>query len=77
MAKFKTGDKVEIVIGNPMWINDGGKVEWFDGAPWKVGKKDIIEQVTKVQGKSEYSLVKHGAWFTDSQLKMVKANPNK
>lgn len=78
MAKFKTGDKVEITLGHLMWSNDGiDKVVWFDARPDRVGKKDIVVEVSGKGKDAEYSLKKNGAWYSNRQLKMVKVNPNK
>lgn len=64
MAKFKTGDKVEIVIGNPMWINVQsfnitGDLKW--GRKWKIPER--IESITRKRGSSNTLIISFvGGW---------------
>jgi hypothetical protein len=80
--KFKVGDQVEIKIGSYMGSiepvkgfkllgRDKHNWYWYDSRPHLRGKKDIINEVTETQGKSEYRLVENGSWFGNSQLKLL------
>ncbi len=79
--------------GHPIWMNknldmeinlpiisEDDKVVWYDMNNGVVGKVGIIEKVKKIQGILGYSLngiPEKTAWYTENQLEMVNANPNR
>ena len=82
VTKFKVGDQVEILIGDYLWSRDpiddlplikkdDDGMYLYDMSPEKVGEKDIITKAGITQGASEYELKENGAWYHDSQLKLI------
>ena len=78
--KFKTGDRVKILIGSPAWSNKDGN---FDMLPYLVGKKATIEYTynekygnnQEVHKVDEYSIKIDGigsiSWFYNEQLELI------
>ena len=84
---YKTGDNVRIVnYGQLFWafkgqgldtmkakvIQEDDSIKYFDIAPERVGQEDVVRDISTTQGVHQYSLVKNGAWYSESQLELIK-----
>jgi hypothetical protein len=88
-SKFKEGDKVEVVrYGHLYWSYEKEPIKHidydpvvkcylYDMSPELVGQKGVVTEVTKTQGKYQYSLsgLSKSSWYDEKQLKAVLPAP--
>lgn len=71
-------EKYKNTVGSkmtPYANSEDGKILFFDLAPEKIGREDVIIKHTESQPNfHQYALEKNGAWFSPNQLELINDN---
>lgn len=80
--RYHQGDKVKVLVGHKIWMNEGGKIRTIDISPELVGKEAIIEYSYK-ERYGEDNLLPHYSikfihndasisWFYEVNLELIE-----